>query len=461
MVSSSITHTHTLHTCTHVMTHTLPMLRTETLRVQSAHGSHSFLSLLLCFCPVFLLTRLGSVLASTVNVLATGLSIYLIERMGRRKLLLISTLGMMLSCVGLTFALQAMEDPASVGLASSSASSSSSPSVGSSGVAGDLDGLAAGGGAALATPPAWVGFMSVAMVLVFVSFFEVGLGPIPWLIGAEIFPARIRTEAMGISSTLNWLSNFAVGLSFPTISLALGPLSFVPFGVVLAFAFVLEYRFVPETQGKTLEEIQEEFLARDEKDKEKEKRGRTGSGGSGGDDGASSVGTPRGGGGSSGGAGFSDCSDDEEAGLVGDAEDAEDDEDEGEGEGDDEHEHEDQEALNVAIAPPPRSAAVSNSSASRSSSSSAASSAFPHTSPEALATPIPEEEEELNEAPSSASSSSSTSPAGGQRPQQHARVSRPRRGSSSGADDPVTEDDNEPATDESVGSSAQEHDEII
>jgi len=161
-------------------------------------------------------------------VLATGLSIYLIERMGRRKLLLISTFGMMLSCVGLTWALQAMQ-----------------PSP---------DPLAP-------PPPPWVGFMSVGMVLVFVSFFEVGLGPIPWLIGAEIFPNRVRSKAMAISSTINWLSNFAVGLSFPSISLALGPASFVPFGVVLAAAFCLEYKFVPETQGKTLEEIQEEFLA--------------------------------------------------------------------------------------------------------------------------------------------------------------------------------------------------------
>ena len=178
-------------------------------------------------CPP-LLVRLGSVLASSVNVLATGLSIYLIERMGRRKLLLISTFGMMLSCVGLTWALQAMQ-----------------PSP---------DPLAP-------PPPAWVGFMSVGMVLVFVSFFEVGLGPIPWLIGAEIFPNRVRSKAMAISSTINWLSNFAVGLSFPSISLALGPASFVPFGAVLALAFCLEYKFVPETQGKTLEEIQEEFLA--------------------------------------------------------------------------------------------------------------------------------------------------------------------------------------------------------
>jgi MFS family permease len=209
---------------------------------------------------------LGSVLASTVNVLATGISIYLIERMGRRKLLLISTAGMMFSCAALTVALMAMQPP------SAGASPSASPVTSGAEAAYSGSGGAHTSGANF-VPAWWVGPMSVGMILVFVSFFEVGLGPIPWLIGAEIFPNRIRSKAMGLSSTLNWLSNFAVGLSFPSLSLALGPLSFVPFGVVLALAFVLQYLFVPETQGKSLEEIQEEFL---------EAAGLAGHGGSGG-----------------------------------------------------------------------------------------------------------------------------------------------------------------------------------
>jgi SP family facilitated glucose transporter-like MFS transporter 3 len=168
---------------------------------------------------------MGSVLASAVNVLATGFSIYLIERTGRRPLLLISTAGMMLSCVGLTFALMS-NLPSSTGVA----------------------------------PPAWVGVMSIVMVLVFVAFFEIGLGPIPWLIGSEIFPRAIRTQAMGVSSTINWLSNFAVGLCFPTISIVLGPMAFVPFATVLLGALILMYFYVPETQGKSLEEIQDEFV---------------------------------------------------------------------------------------------------------------------------------------------------------------------------------------------------------
>ena len=178
-------------------------------------------------CLLFCVFRLGTVLASTVNVLATGLSIYLIERSGRRPLLLLSTGGMMLSCIGLTYALRV-----------TSLSTAADP------------------------PAPWVGIMSVVMVLIFVGFFEIGLGPIPWLIGSEIYPRQVRTQAMGISSTINWLSNFAVGLSFPTLAILLGPYSFVPFGIVLSVALILEYVYVPETQGKTLDEIQEEFLRR-------------------------------------------------------------------------------------------------------------------------------------------------------------------------------------------------------
>jgi len=189
---------------------------------------------------------LGSVLASFVNVIATGLSIYLIERTGRRPLLLVSTFGMMLSCVGLTWVLQYMQQltQAAAGTAT----------------AGAADAAASTAAQAVSSAvPSWVGSLSVVMILIFVSFFEIGLGPIPWLIGAEIFPSPIRSRAMGVSSTINWLSNFMVGLSFPSVSAWLGPLSFLPFGIVLAVAFILEWKFVPETQGKSLEEIQRVF----------------------------------------------------------------------------------------------------------------------------------------------------------------------------------------------------------
>jgi len=67
---------------------------------------------------------------------------------------------------------------------------------------------------------------------------------------------------MTLSASLNWVSNFVVGVTFPLLQVSLGKWTFIPFGVclLLTFAFTIEY--VPETKGKTLEDIQDEIRAR-------------------------------------------------------------------------------------------------------------------------------------------------------------------------------------------------------
>lgn len=69
---------------------------------------------------------------------------------------------------------------------------------------------------------------------------------------------------MSLASILNWGCNFLVGLMFPYMQSALGPWSFAPFGVVLIFIFAYTYLQLPETQGKTVEEIQRLFAINDE-----------------------------------------------------------------------------------------------------------------------------------------------------------------------------------------------------
>ncbi len=54
-------------------------------------------------------------------------------------------------------------------------------------------------------------FMALVFVMAYVSFFEIGLGPIAWLIVAEIFTAQLLSSAMGIAILFNWLTNFLVG----------------------------------------------------------------------------------------------------------------------------------------------------------------------------------------------------------------------------------------------------------
>ena len=101
-------------------------------------------------------------------------------------------------------------------------------------------------------------YKSFALVAVmgFVSFFEIGLGPIPWLIVAEMFDARWVATAMSLSCIVNWACNFIVGMCFPLMQEALGPLSFLPFTVVLVITYIYVYVRLPETYGRTVEEIQ-------------------------------------------------------------------------------------------------------------------------------------------------------------------------------------------------------------
>ena len=62
---------------------------------------------------------------------------------------------------------------------------------------------------------------------------------------------------MSLSCIVNWLCNFLVGLLFPFMQELLGPLSFIPFGCVLCITYIYVYNYLPETYGRTVEEIQQ------------------------------------------------------------------------------------------------------------------------------------------------------------------------------------------------------------
>ena len=91
----------------------------------------------------------------------------------------------------------------------------------------------------------------------FVVFFGIGLGPIPWLIVAEMFEGSYLEPAQSLACQLNWIANFVVGLAFPFVSAALGPWAFMPFAAVLVCVFFFALIFLPETLGRTPEEIKQ------------------------------------------------------------------------------------------------------------------------------------------------------------------------------------------------------------
>ena len=161
----------------------------------------------------------GAILATVgvgvVNVGMTIVAMFLVDRAGRRPLLLVGIAGMIitLGALGLSFRI-------------------SNPS-------GQL---------------AWI---SVICLMGYVASFAISLGPIFWLLIAEIYPLKIRGLAEGTAATFNWASNLIVSLTFLTLVEKLGASStFLLYAVASVASWVFAYCFVPETKGRSLEQIE-------------------------------------------------------------------------------------------------------------------------------------------------------------------------------------------------------------
>jgi len=153
-----------------------------------------------------------------VNVLMTIVSIPLIDKVGRRPLLLISLTGMGASLAALAI------------------------------------GFAVGGEALK-----WIGVLSLA---VYISSFAIGLGPVFWLLVSEIFPLNVRGQAASIATMANWLSNFIVSLTFLSLQNALGSVwTFVLYAALCGVGIWFCLRFIPETKGVPLEFIERDLRA--------------------------------------------------------------------------------------------------------------------------------------------------------------------------------------------------------
>ncbi len=154
-----------------------------------------------------------------VNVVMTIVAIFLIDRLGRRPLLLISLAGMVFGLValGADFIFSR--------------------------------GSTAAGGA--------FGTVAVISMMIFVASFAIGMGPIFWLLISEIYPLNARGTAMCVATVANWGSNFLIAVTFLSLVSVLGQGgTFLLYAAVGVFAWFFTLRLVPETKGKTLEEIQ-------------------------------------------------------------------------------------------------------------------------------------------------------------------------------------------------------------
>jgi MFS family permease len=163
---------------------------------------------------------LYSVVIGVVNVVATAASVRLVDRAGRRPLLLCSIPAMFVSLalLGLTF-------EASLG---------------------PLD-----------------SFLSLLCLLGYVAAFAIGLGAIFWVLIAEIFPPEARAAGASASTAANWLFNFVIGLVFLPVATAIGQgPTFWIFAAVCAVAFLFVRSYVPETKDRNFDQIEAEVRER-------------------------------------------------------------------------------------------------------------------------------------------------------------------------------------------------------
>ncbi|HSS04003.1 MAG TPA: sugar porter family MFS transporter [Solirubrobacterales bacterium] len=167
----------------------------------------------------------GSILAAVgvgiINVGMTVVALRLLDRAGRRTLLMIGVSGMTVSL----FALGA----AFIG----------------------------GGGSTLSS------VLAIASLMAYVASFAISLGPIFWLLNAEIYPLGVRSKAAGVGTMANWTFNFIVSLTFLLLIDALGRSgAFWLYGGIGFLTLIFCWKLVPETKGKRLEDIQAIFQAR-------------------------------------------------------------------------------------------------------------------------------------------------------------------------------------------------------
>ncbi|MGH3954108.1 sugar porter family MFS transporter [Mycobacteroides salmoniphilum] len=160
-----------------------------------------------------------TVITSITNIATTLVAIALIDRVGRKPLLLIGSAGMAvtLSTMSIVFSTATIVD--------------GKPHLGP--VAGPVALVAAN---------------------LFVVAFGMSWGPVVWVLLGEIFPNRIRAAAMGVATAGNWAANWLVTVSFPALRDTLGiAYGFYAICAVLSFVFVA--RWVKETKGRTLEDM--------------------------------------------------------------------------------------------------------------------------------------------------------------------------------------------------------------
>ncbi|CAN6803198.1 unnamed protein product [Brassica oleracea var. botrytis] len=162
-------------------------------------------------------TRLGMIIYAVLQVVITALNAPIVDKAGRKPLLLVSATGLVIGCLitAVSFYLKVHDM------------------------------------AHKAVP-----ILAVVGIMVYIASFSAGMGAMPWVVMSEIFPINIKGVAGGMATLVNWFGAWAVSYTFNFLMSWSSYGTFVIYAVINALAIVFVIAVVPETKGKTLEQIQ-------------------------------------------------------------------------------------------------------------------------------------------------------------------------------------------------------------
>jgi sugar porter (SP) family MFS transporter len=154
---------------------------------------------------------LQSVVIGLTNLLATMVGMTLIDRLGRRQLLLIGSVGMAVSQAGVAVVMWSNAAQA----------------------------------------------LLLPLLVLFIASFAISMGAVIWVYLSEIFPTAVRSRGQALGSATHWVANAVISAVFPAVAAVSRPAPFAFFAVMMAVQLVLVVRFMPETRGVKLEDMQQ------------------------------------------------------------------------------------------------------------------------------------------------------------------------------------------------------------
>ncbi|MEB7722218.1 D-xylose transporter XylE [Staphylococcus equorum] len=165
-------------------------------------------------------SMIQTVVMGLVNVIFTVIAILYVDKFGRKPLLIIGSTGMAIGMIGMST-------------------------------------LAANGA---------FGITTLIFLVIYTASFMMSWGPIIWVLLSEIFPNRIRSGAMAIAVAVQWLANFTITSTYPSMMDISGTMTYGFYALMSILSGLFVWKFIPETKGKTLEELEKVWI----KDKDKQ-----------------------------------------------------------------------------------------------------------------------------------------------------------------------------------------------